>query len=220
MPTKVQWIKRGLVRPPKHPLVEVALTPEQFDCVACGTTHALVESNIRCRILRGYRYLDRGFWRYCDTPHADVKCYPMYGNGRVCSKCSPKYHLVTDKPTALFEMQMLKDVVAVNHSNRSITRGDVDLEDALNEIEAEHKAKTEVKMTKIGRIIAPLVDTDHVAVRPVDPKSEIDTNAFRRYCMNRSGGLKDYHKRVGDTKLDEYQGRFDSEVNYSNQKKG
>lgn len=218
--TKVAWIKRGLVRPPTKPITpEVLPTEEQFTCTSCNTMRSLIDVGIRCRILRGYRYLSDGLWRYCDTPHPDHRCYPMYGNGRVCKNCAPKYHLVSTKPTTITEMQFIRDVVAVAHSNSSITTGNVALEDALDELASELIAKAEAPVSRVGRIVGPALESTLVAVKPVDPMTEIDTNAFRRFMMNRKGGVKDYHANPLN-KISLNNGEYDAEVNYDNIKRG
>ncbi len=206
-PTHSNSVKVGSIRIKLRSGGSVVAKPQQeeiekFDCISCFTKHNVFERNIRGRILRGYLVVKKGITSIQREPGVPVK--PCYHNGRLCEACFSKYTSSFTAPTDYKTIQYLKDVQPPT-KREPVTLGQVEQEDALQEIalEAAQKdarpknGKFAIEVGKVGNIHKD--ETVHV-------------NAFRKFMQSRGGGVKDYQSNMIK--------KFDSDINFHNQKKG
>lgn len=183
---------------------------ERFKCIRCFKEHNVFERNIKGRILRGYLVTKNGRTSIQDYPGVPV--LPTYHTGRLGEECFHSFAVSAHPPTDYKTIQLLKDVSKEYHKTPTVTLGMVEAEDALQEVALEAAIKDARPKHK-----GLAIDVGKVGIAD-NPQKDLDVNAFRRFMMNRKGGVKDYHDRPA-TKLDDYQGQFDSEVNFANQKR-
>jgi hypothetical protein len=177
-----------------------------WDCIGpCKQTFIKLVGSIRGRILKGYRIKMGKKMVLSDYPNPEtVRQSPEYRNGRLCNECA-KAFTVTNKAPLLGEVQYLKDNIDIR-PHLSVTQQTVINEDDDNNRLIAQLEQDKNGYIQSGNIKIPLGTGQHVQSPPDD--EPLHVNAFRRFMLNRQGGLKDYHKHGVN--------RFDREINHSN----
>jgi ribosomal protein L40E len=214
------------------PKVVAAAPIEKFNCISCFAQHNVFERNIRGRILRGYMVTKDGKMSIQHLPGVPVK--PTYHNGRLCEACFPKYTAQAVTPTDYQSIQLLKDFAKnVTHDPgvtiASVQDEDLDQERALEQAQKDARPKHGRLTIDVG-VVASKSLRRHVCMKCSDHNGsdtlkcsscgervttedlKPDPKAFHKFMRSRGGGVKNYESNMIK--------QFDSDINYSNIKRG